>query len=244
MSADQPTREFVEAQLARSPSSASHRPMLEAYVGVQASSVGVVVDAAAYSPIYSFDANRALLKIYQFLPQVADPAVVACVILLSMTRYPASTGDRLAVSYLLTDRMRGAEPTATALRCSALLDECRFASMWTEHASLAALAAEGPESLRALVTGPGRAALQRSVLRTLALTYRSAKLDTVLASADLPSADALVALGEPCVRSVAGDVVTFAETPDNTKRSRVFQEGVSYGAIANMMAKVVAASPQ
>ena len=240
MSAEQPTREFVEAKLGKLPSSTAHQVMLEAYVDVQAASVG----SDDVSTSYYFDANRALLKIYQFLPHTADPERIATIVLLSMMQYPASTGDRLALSYMVPDRMQKVEPTATVLHCGTLLDECRFVPFWEAYSTLTTtLATTGTgTTIHSLITGPGTATLQRAILRTLALTYRSAKLDSVLASLNVTSADALVAMKEPCVQSVTNGVVTFVATADNTKRSRVFQEGVSYGAIANMMAKVVARS--
>ena len=45
-------------------------------------------------------------------------------------------------------------------------------------------------------------------------------------------------LNHPSVESVDGDTVYFVPTAENTKRNRVFQDGVNYGAIASMMAKV------
>jgi hypothetical protein len=39
------------------------------------------------------------------------------------------------------------------------------------------------------------------------------------------------------VESVNGDLVTFAATTDNTKRGRVFQEGVTFFEVASLMSK-------
>jgi translation initiation factor 3 subunit K len=238
MSADQPTLELVEAELAKSPSSTSHKSLLEAFVDVQAAAVG------GTDPVYLFEANKALVKIYQFLPHTANTDKIATIVLLSMIQYPTTTTDRLALSYVIPDRMQQVEPTASALRCSTLFDECRFAAFWEAYSKLATTATDSNcPTLQALLAGPGTAALQRSILQTMALTYKSAKLESVLASLNMTSADTLTALKEPCVESVSNNAVNFVGTVDNTKRKRVFQEGVSYTAIANMMAKVVA-SPE
>jgi translation initiation factor 3 subunit K len=239
MSTDQPTRHFVEAELAKSPSSTSHKSLLEAYVNVQAAAVG----GDDFDAAYFFEANKALVKIYQFLPHAADPDMVATIVLLSMMQYPATTSDRLALSYVIPDRMQKVEPTASVLRCSTLLDECRFVTFWEAYSKLAAMATgSSVPTLQSLLAGTATAALQKSILQTLALTYKSAKLESVLASLNMTSAEALIALKEPCVESVSNGAVTFVGTADNTKRKRVFQEGVSYGAIASMMAKVVAST--
>lgn len=240
MSTEQPTRELVEAELAKSPSSTSHKSLLEAFVDVQAAAVG----GNNLEAVYYFDANKKLLKIYQFLPHTANPDKIATVVLLSMMRYPATTSDRLALSYVIPDRMQKVEPTASVLRCSTLLDECRFVVFWAAYSKLTTSTATGSTcpTLQALLAGPATAALQRSILQTMALTYKSAKLGSVLASLNMTSADSLTALKEPCVESVSNDAVIFVGTVDNTKRKRVFQEGVSYTTIANMMAKVVAST--
>ncbi len=128
-----------------------------------------------------------------------------------------------------------------------MLDECRFVTFWEAYSKLAAMATGSsvPTPLQSLLAGTATAALQKSILQTLALTYKSAKLESVLASLNMTSAEALIALKEPCVDSMSNGVaVTFVgTTADNTKRKRVFfHEGVCYRAIASMMAKVVAST--
>jgi len=102
--------------------------------------------------------------------------------------------------------------------------------------------------------------IRATVLQTLAKTYRSAPLSVVLTATDLGDAVALEAFGSkvalqvdsaeeageetdggsenrsPVVEKVEGDVVTFAASADNTKRDRVFKEGVNYDAVALLMA--------
>ena len=72
----------------------------------------------------------------------------------------------------------------------------------------------------------------------MALTYKSASLEKVLANLNMESSSAATIKDISCVESVEGNIVTFIAATDNTKRGRVFQEGVSYGAIANMMSMV------
>jgi len=73
----------------------------------------------------------------------------------------------------------------------------------------------------------------------MALTYRSASLKKVLTNLNMESSSAATLKDIACIESVSADTVTFVAATNNTKRGRVFQEGVSYGAIANMMSSVV-----
>jgi hypothetical protein len=89
----------------------------------------------------------------------------------------------------------------------------------------------------------------------LARMYRSAPLSLVLAALDLQDAGSLREFGfsvmlspeggatgreneTPIVEGVAGDIVTFAASLDNTKRvGSAYKGGVSYDDVATMMSK-------
>ena len=230
MSADEekPPREYVETLMAKGSYKASNQSTLEAYVDAQATGEGE----------YYFEANKALLKIYQFLPKSANPNKVALVLLLAMFEYPSTTTDWLALSYLIPERLQKTEPISTVLRCNNLLDACEFVDFWKKFETLNT---DGDKYVKALV-GRATEVLQKGILDAMALTYRSASLEKVLANLNMDSSSAATLNGLPCIESISGNTVKFVATADNTKRSRVFQEGVSYGAIANMMSMV--ASPE
>lgn len=226
MSADEekPPREYVESLMAKGSYKTSNQSTLEAYVDAQATGEGE----------YYFEANKALLKIYQFLPKSVDPNKVALVLLLAMLEFPSSSTDWLALSYLIPERLQKQEPITTALRCNNLLDACKFVDFWKK---LGSLSDNGDKYIKALVDR-ATPVLQKGILEAMSLTYRSASLDKVLANLNMEASSASTLTDISCVESVNGNVVTFVAGTDNTKRSRVFQEGVSYGAIANMMAMV------
>jgi len=230
MSSDEekPPREYVETLMAKGSYKASNQSTLEAYVDAQATGEGE----------YYFEANKALLKIYQFLPKSANPNKVALVLLLAMLEYPSTTTDWLALSYLIPERLQKTEPISTVLRCNNLLDACEFVDFWKKFETLNT---DGDKYVKALV-GRATEVLQKGILDAMALTYRSASLEKVLANLNMDSSSAATLNGLPCIESISGNTVKFVATADNTKRSRVFQEGVSYGAIANMMSMV--ASPE
>jgi translation initiation factor 3 subunit K len=229
-----PSREHVESLLSKGShytTAASTTATLGSYVTGQAS----------YLTPYHFEANRALLKAYQFRPSLADVDQVALVLLLSLVQFSDRTTDFAALSYLVPDRVQKASPVRDVLRCHELLESCSFGEFWEAlHGLSTSSAAVG------VFAGDDRTvtALRRGVVRVLSWTYRTAPLSTVIGALQLPSSNVdLVPLlqNDPCVRSVDGGIVEFVPTPDNTKRGRVFQEGVSYTALANLMSKVSAA---
>jgi translation initiation factor 3 subunit K len=220
MSAEKPTKESVEALLTKSPYSASNQGVLEAYV---------IAQAKGECPYY-MDANRSLLKLYQFSPQSANETNVSLILVLALLEFPST--DLLALSYLVPERMQTAEPCATILKCADLLESCKFSDFWEAYGAMA-----GDDQIKALVSA-SREPLQRAIIEVLALSYRTSSLSKVLAASNLTSGDDLSKLKHACVESVGGDKVVFVASADNTKRKRVFQEGVNFGAIATMMAKV------
>eukprot|EP00980_Cylindrotheca_fusiformis_P009339 scaffold2047_cov129-Cylindrotheca_fusiformis.AAC.18 len=216
-----PTKESVQALLEKSPYSASNQSTLEAYVDGQ---------ATGECP-YFMDANRSLLRIYQFSPQSTNTSKVALVLLLALLEFPST--DLLALSYLVPERLQKSEPCASILKCGRLLESCQFSEFWQEIASIQG----GDDQIKSLVARSTEK-LQKGILEVLALTYKTASVSKVMSALNVKSEDAISKLNDKCVESVTGEKVIFVASADNTKRNRVFQEGVNFGAIASMMAKV------
>lgn len=217
-----PTQQEVETLLKKSPYSASNQAALEAYVDAQ---------AQGQAPYYQ-DANRSLLRIYQFSPQSANSSKISLIFMLALLEYPST--DILAFSYMVPARTQKAEPCSSVLKCSKLLESCKFTEFWQAVGAI-----EGDELLKILVKNSTQK-MQSAILGVLALTYKSASVAKVSEALNGTSADAIAKLSHPSVESVQGDKVIFVASSENTKRSRVFQEGVDFGAIATMMAKVTA----
>ena len=218
-----PTVDAIKALLAQSPYSTSNQAQLEAFVDAQ---------AAGTAP-YDMDANRSLLKIYQFVPQNSNQSKIAMILLLSLLEFPST--DCLALSYLLPEKLSKVEPIASILHCASLLDSCKFDEFWKAYGGIA----ESDGSLKSLLdSNKGTERLQRAVVNVLALSYRTAPLATVLNALNVKSGGDISKLSHPNVESVTAETVSFAPTADNTKRNRVFQEGVNFSAIASMMARV------
>jgi len=94
------------------------RDMLQEYVQYQ-------ID----NRFYDFDANMALLKMYQFDPAHFEPNCVANILLLALTNLPKS--DFLLCKYLLdTQKCQTNQRIADTLHYAELLESCRFQDFW------------------------------------------------------------------------------------------------------------------
>lgn len=206
-------------------------PQLEAYVDAQLS---------AAAP-YSFEANRTLLKLYQFFPHLADEGYIASTLFLSLIEFPST--DCTSICCLIPEKVQSREPCASLIRCADLLETCQFSQFWPifhqlsgTHASLSS-ASSSPSTVRKL---------RRSILSLLSLVYKTAPLVVVLSALELTSSFALKDfLNEDGNEHVAdlvaevkeGECVDFRPRPENTRRTRVFKEGVNFDSVANVLAK-------
>ena len=113
--------------------------------------------------------------------------------------------------------------------CAELLDSCQFSEFWGIFKTL-----EGDSNLKSLASG-ATGKLRQSIVNVLALSYRSAPLTIVTAALDMEDSAAIAKFEN--VEVVEGGSVNFVPTTDNTKRDRVFQEGVNFSAISNLLSK-------
>ena len=208
-----------------SPYSPSNKPKLEAYLRAQ---------ATGGAP-YNFDANRILIKLYQFFPCVTgedkdkERTNTALALTLALLQYPNTT-DFLALACLVPDRLKSQEPGASIVKCADLLDDCRFAEFW---ALWKTLESNTPSSIAAVPLAQHHAKLQTAICGVLALTYRTAPLKLVLAACDNADLGSMKAF----VEKTDASSVYFVATADNTKRNRVFQD-VDFNSISTLMAKI------
>mmetsp|Transcript_11956 Transcript_11956/g.24900 ORF Transcript_11956/g.24900 Transcript_11956/m.24900 type:complete len:248 (-) Transcript_11956:196-939(-) len=220
-------------------------PQLEAYAKSQ---VETLYLSSGGNAAYSFDANRTLAKLYQFFPHLADNSNYALIVLLALLEFPST--DFYALGCLVPERVQETEPTATLVRCSDLLEQCQFAEFWTTFRPLV-LSEEAPELLKSAVASPKAVGkLRSSILSLLALTYRTAPVSVVLPALDMKESSELSKfvsgneIAKGVVESVEGESVYFVATANNTKRDRVFKEGVNFSAVSAMVSKGAVAREQ
>jgi hypothetical protein len=80
--------------------------------------------------------------------------------------------------------------------------------------------------------------LQGAILDVLALSYKDAPTQVVLSALNASSPALVTALEHSSVEYVNDSTVSFQATVDNTKRQRVYQEGVTYAAITSLMNQI------
>ena len=112
-------------------------------------------------------------------------------------------------------------------RCFEMLDACNFKDFWVLFKDLRG----GNADLKTLVHADDQ--LRQGIVDVLALSYRAAPLNVVQVALNVDTVD-VAAYAK--VESVSATQVLFVATPDNTKRSRVFQEGLKFSAISSFVA--------
>lgn len=115
-----------------------------------------------------------------------------------------------------------------ASSCAENLDSCRFNEFWADFKTL-----ESDATLGALVKN-SQERLSKAIVGVLALSYRAAPLSFCQSALNEQNVSKYV-------EKVDGDTVYFEATADNTKRDRVFQEGVTFGEISNLIHKTTVA---
>lgn len=174
---------------------------------------------------YVFDAVRVLVKLYLLFPSHSNATNMAYVSLATII----NDMDKLqALQYLIPMETQKQEPCRTIFECSELLSTCRYKEFWSTYDSL-------QQSSYPVIQKMAQSSvpkLQAAVLQTLALSYRNAPLPFVLQSLNTKS------LPDQSLCSVSGDKVVFTATADNTKRERVYQEGISFSTVTSLLQKM------
>lgn len=212
--------------------------------------------------IYMFDAIRTLVKLYQLFPIPTSPndegvaasgnaATTAKTIrytnigyacLLALYEYPNST-DLLALSYMIPQMITSLkEPCCNVYKCIDQLKLCQYNEFWKIYNNTL-LNSMDPIVKKVSTRNIHR--IQESIIYVIALTYKSASLTMVKKACGIdvigasynhdiinkPSKDSVI-------ESVNQEVVTFKSSSDNTKRQRVYQEGVSFNTISTLLQKI------
>ncbi|KAL3809278.1 hypothetical protein ACHAXA_001655 [Cyclostephanos tholiformis] len=231
------THAQVQTLLSESSYDPSVCSKLESYVRAQVSAVASTLVASESPDVrYSFDANRTLIKLYQFFPHLEGETgveITALASFLSLLRFPDT--DFVALCCLIPERVQSTEPCATLVRCAELLESCDFALFWPEFRKLGipeygivegGVVSDDRKLLSNAVNGPiASNTIRTNVIRMLARTYRTAPLSMVLAALDLGDANSLREFGSNVhVLSEGGEDGTTTATTTTTNAPIV--EGV------------------
>lgn len=108
-----PTHATIQSLLQTSAYNPAIIPQLETYVRAQLSSASTSLSSGDDAQ-YSFDANRTLVKLYQFFPEREDGEVVSMVAFLALMNWPKV--EMGCLQCLVGEGVMGSEPCATLVR--------------------------------------------------------------------------------------------------------------------------------
>lgn len=179
---------------------------------------------------YDFDANRTLVKLYQFNPKHSKTEIYALALILSMVY--GGFIEFGALNCLIPESAKGEELFTTISQCADLLDTCQFKAMWDSFKSIPVNVVNAKHI---------QDALRGSILATLSFTFKNTLVTNLLTMLDLKSETELKEFlkinGSNIVESVGNGTVVFYDNIENTKRAKNHQEGLGadYGALHRLI---------
>lgn len=203
-------------------------PQLESYLVSQVQQDNADAPSAAYDP----DANRALIKLYQFFPQKANTQNILLAETLALVYGASSKEGSLdfgSLGCLINESHKKDEPYPTLIQCAELQDSCQFTEFWTVYHSIATNSGDYELVSKLTKSAHAKNALRKSILNTLSLAFKTTKLSYVLEQLDMKTDEVDAVLGK--VNTVVekvntdSDSICFCDNVENTKRDKVNQEG-------------------
>lgn len=216
-------------------------PQLESYLisQVQQSS------ATAPSNTYDFEANRTLIKLYQFFPQQAKTEFILLAESLALIYGEATkegSHDFGSLGCLINESAKKDEPYPTLIRCADLLESCQYTEFWGIFDTIAANSTEYNVIATLSKSNHARNALRKTILNSLSLTFKSTKLSFLLQQLNFESKSnegyAFLEGEETIIEQLNKnlDSVVFKNNAENIKRLKTSQEtGFDYGMIRSVV---------
>lgn len=213
-------------------------PKLESYLYSQA-------DLCLPQP-YFYDANRTLLKLYQFFPHLIRSECLALAECLSIV-YGVDGVDFGSLTCLIPDTFKRNEPFPTLKRCADLLDKCQFREFWETYMKIPSSCPDHEQLVRFIESDYSKTAIRRSILQTISFLYKSTSvIDIVLPFLHFSSIDCLSkfietdAISRDIVENVVNGKVFFKPNNGNTRRSDDYREDIEFDALHSIMNKMSA----
>lgn len=216
-------------------------PQLEAYL------ISQVQQSTSDAPInaYDFDANRALIKLYQFFPQQANSKYILLVESLALIYGEVTregSHDFGSLGCLISESFKKNEPFPTLIRCADLLDSCQFTEFWSVFHSIGSNSVDYEIISTLSSSNHAKNALRKYILQALSLSFKSTKLSFVVQQLDYESGSGEVdsfLRGEGSVVeqfNSGEDSIVFCDNVENTKRQKAHQDGgIDYGMLRGIV---------
>mmetsp|Transcript_7709 Transcript_7709/g.14533 ORF Transcript_7709/g.14533 Transcript_7709/m.14533 type:complete len:247 (+) Transcript_7709:468-1208(+) len=188
-----------------------------------------VVSQATGNSEYDFEANRTLVKLYQFFPQNAKMEYQLMVYLLAMMY--GHDSDVGAIHCLIPEQVKCQDPFPLAITAVEHSDACLFANVFE---TLSTFKECNFESIQSLVQSSKAVnALRTQIIEVLSLTFKNISTEAILKHLNLKFEE-LKTFSSKAIESVDTDKVTFVDNVENTKRIvRSHQDGASSSCCSN-----------
>jgi translation initiation factor 3 subunit K len=138
---------------------------------MSASTINALIESKRYNPeilpelekhlqeqlgtkTYNFEANLAILKLYQFYPHKENKDVIAKILIKALMNLPNT--DFLLCSYLVPERLQKDEKLSKLFSIANLLESAKFIEFWAEANSAREVLSVAPEfdaAIRKFITG-------------------------------------------------------------------------------------------
>jgi len=188
-------------------------PTLEHYIDLQAREQG-----------YDLEANLALLKLYQLMPDMYKMDIVAQILLLSLTNLPHT--DLVLCRALLTQDILDDDTIRAILYLSELLEMCQFKTFWKEinnHPNLSNSVVGFEDSVR------------KFVCHVISITYQTIEESTLQELLGLVDENAIRKWTDLHGWKVGGDGVVYLTSQEDVIKTRNITEKISMESVATIM---------
>jgi len=190
-------------------------PTLEHYIDLQAREQG-----------YDLEANLALLKLYQLMPDMYKMDIVAQILLLALTNLPHT--DLVLCKALLTQDILEDDTIRAILYLSELLEMCQFKTFWKEinkHHTLSNSVVGFEDSVR------------KFVCHVISITYQTIEESTLQELLGLVDENAIRKWTDLHGWKVGGDGMVHLTSQEEVIKTRNITEKISMESVASIMAQ-------
>lgn len=193
------------------------------------------LDEQVQSGTYDFEANKALLKLYQFFPDLCKPEIVALMLAKALMNAPST--DFMALMYIVPPSVHRSEPVSSLKRGADSLETAQFVDFWQT-------CAEG-DMPPLIETVPGFTKhIRVFIVHTLATTFQSVARQNLEQCLDLDGAEleAFIAANSDVVTMApGGQEFKFNLNEFNQIQPKKFKESVEFDKILKTIEKLSSA---
>lgn len=190
------------------------------------------LDEQVKSGTYDFEANKALLKLYQFFPDLCKPETVALLLTKALMNVPST--DFKALMYIVPPALHRCEPVSSLKRGADSLETAKFVDFWQT-----CLEGDMPGLVEKV---PGfKKHIRMFIVHTLATTFQAVKRQNMEQCLDLDDKeleDFVAANSDVVSAAPDGLEFKFALNEFNQIQPKKFKESVEFDKILKTIDKL------